>query len=117
MVKKDAPLLDDFDVANAAALAEMLVDEQTSQKVQLMIINDILEASKNLTFFEKMFNEEMSLAKCPFCSHLNHFLIPEDDLNQFGWVSYEHDERVLQHTSVDTCPDYAEACAKKKTVA
>jgi len=111
---KDDALMDDFDVANAAALAEMLGDPATSEKVRLQIINEILESSKNLTFFEKMFNENVSLAQCPFCKHENHWLIPEDDLNQMNWVTHENDERVPQHTSQDTCPDYAEACAKKK---
>jgi hypothetical protein len=114
MANDDVGLLDDFDVANAAALAEMLGDPSTSEKVRLQIINEILEASKNLTFFEKMYNENVSLAKCPFCSHENHWLIPEDDLNQMGWVTHEKDDTVPRHTSADTCSDYAEACGKKK---
>jgi hypothetical protein len=114
MARDDDRLMDDFDVANASALAEMLGDPATSEKVRLMIINEVLESSKNITFFEAMFNEALSLAKCPFCKHENHWLIPEDDLNQMDWVSCEQDERVPRHSSADLCKDYAEACSKKK---
>jgi len=114
MAKDDVGPMDDFDEANAAALAEMLGDQATSEKVRLQIINEILESSKNDSFFEKMFNENISLACCPFCKHENHWLIPEDELNQMGWISHEQDENVPKHTSEDSCHDYAEACAKKK---
>lgn len=114
MAKDDIRLLDDFDISNAAALAEMLGDPATGEKVRLQIISEILESHKNDTFFEKLFSENMSLAKCPFCSHKNHWLIPEDELNIVGWISHVEDEAVPQHTNIDTCKDYAEACAKKK---
>jgi phage FluMu protein Com len=113
--KKD--IIDDFDEANAAALAEMVADQQTSEPVRLQIINEILEASVNETFFEKMFAEDLSLAKCPHCKHENHWLIPEDDLNQIGWVTSDKDSRVPKHTSEDLCSEYAEACSKKKVTA
>lgn len=103
-----------FDEANASALAEMLVDPATSEPVRLQIINDILEASGSDTFFETMFKEMLSFAQCPHCNHENHWLVPEEDLNQMGWVTHEKDDRVPRHTSQDVCSEFAEACAKKR---
>lgn len=109
--------IDGFDEANAATLAELLVDPSTSEAVRLQIINELNEASKNETFFEAMFNEVLSLGACPCCHHKNHWLIPEDDLNQMGWVSYKKDTRVKEKPDRRSCPDYQEACSKKKTTA
>jgi hypothetical protein len=107
--------IDDFDEANAGVLAEMLADPHTSEPVRLQIINDILDASKDDSFFETMLQEEMSLSGCPHCNHQNHWLIPEDDLNQMSWVSHEKDGRVKRNTTAEDCEEFAEACAKKKT--
>ena len=97
MTKKNK-LAEAFDEKNAAALAEMLVDPQTSEAVRLQIINELNEASRSETFFEAMFSEELSLGSCPHCAHKSHWLIPEDDLAQMGWVSHKEDPRVKQHT-------------------
>jgi len=107
--------LDDFAEQNAAALAEMLADPQTNPTVRLQIITEILQSSENQTFFQTMFEEEISLAECPCCKHKNFWLIPEDDLNEMGFVSHEEDERVHRHTTSETCEEYAEACSKKKS--
>ena len=107
--------LDDFDEANADALAEILADPATSEPVRLGIINEILSQAGDQNFFETMFTELMTLAKCPHCAHENHFLIPEDDLNQFGWVTHEKDDRVPVHTTKIECKEFSEACLKKKT--
>jgi hypothetical protein len=104
-----------FDENNAAALADLLVNPATSKTVQLQIINEILESSKEETFFETMIQEEMSLGNCSFCGHQNHWLVPEDDLNTLGWVSYEKDTRVKQNTTIKDCEEFQEACLKKKT--
>lgn len=105
----------EFDEANASALAEMMVDPTTSEAVRLQIINDILEATGDNTFFETMFKEMLSFGKCAFCKHENHWLIPEEDMAQMGWVTMEKDKNVRRHTSIDDCPEFAEACTKKKT--
>lgn len=105
----------DFDEANAEALAEMLVDPVTSENIRLQIINEILDKSKNQTFFETMYAELMSLTKCPFCHHETHWLIPEDDLNQMGWVSSDNDKRVPVNATDADCAEFQEACLKKKT--
>jgi hypothetical protein len=107
----------DFDHENASALAEMLTSPMTSEAVRLQIINSLLEDDRDATFFETMFKEGMSLANCPFCDHENYFLVPEDDLNQFGWVSSESDPRVIVNPTKIDCPEYMEACKKKKTTA
>ncbi len=113
--EKDGERVLDFDEANAQALAEMLSDPTTSEHVRLQIINEILEQSKDQTFFETMFIEELTLAVCPFCKHKTHWLIPEDDLNQMGWVSHEQDKRVKKHTTIKDCEIFQEACSKKKS--
>lgn len=114
---KTHTLIDGFDEKNAKALAAMLVDRQTSEAVRLQIINELNEASKNDTFFEAIFNETLSLGACPKCHHENHWLIPEDDLAQMGWVSSKVDDRVKRHTDIKDCPEFAESCSKKKTTA
>lgn len=111
--KKD--LIKDFDEENAAVLAGLLVDPQTSEAVRLQIINELNETSKNETFFETMFNEELSVGLCPCCAHKNHWLIPEEDLNQMGWVTSKKDERVKAQTTFNDCNEFAESCSKKKT--
>ena len=107
----------DFDEKNASTLAEMLVDPATTEAVRLQIINDILEAAGDNTFFETMMKEDMSKSACPMCKHKTHWLVPEEDLNQMGWVSSEKDSRVPQHSSSAICPEFAEACLKKRTTA
>jgi len=108
---------DSFDEQNAQALVALLSDPTTDHRIRMQIIAEILEASKADTFFESMFAEGMSLGACPNCDHSNHWLIPEEDLNVFGWVTSEKDSRVPIHTNDALCAEYAEACAKKKTVA
>ena len=103
----------DFDVQNAAAMAEILADPVTSEAVRLQIINEILADSKSESFFETMFQEEMSLSKCAFCNHENHWLVPEDEKNIMGRVTYEKDKRVPKQPTKDECTDFQEACQKK----
>lgn len=107
----------DFDEDNAKALSEMLADPITSENVRLQIINTLLEEGKDDTFFETMYRELMSLGECPLCSHENHWAVPEDELNMFGWVSAEKDPRVKANTTIKDCPEYQEACAKKRLTA
>ena len=107
-------LLAGFDEKNASALAEMLVDPNTSEAVRLQIINELNEASKDQQFFETMFNESLTLGACPCCLHKNHWLVPEDELNQMGWVTSKEDTRVKTHTDAKDCIEFAEACSKKK---
>jgi hypothetical protein len=114
--KKDAKS-DVFDDTNAEVMASIISDPTTSEHVKLMILNTLLEIEKDATFFEQMFKGDMTFCRCPRCEHKNHWLIPEDDLNQMGHATFEEDERVKPHTTEADCPRYREACAKKKTSA
>lgn len=103
-----------FDEANASVLSDMLVDRQTSEAIRLQIINELNEATKTDTFFEAIFNEALSFGPCPCCGHENHWLVPEDNLSQMGWVTSDKDSRVPRHTDSKTCSQWAEACSKKR---
>ena len=61
--------------------------------------------------------DEIGRCELHICDHENHWLVPEDDENEMGWVSYEKDKRVLKHTDKDSCPLFQEACSKKRTTA
>jgi len=106
-----------FDEANAEALTEMLTDQTTSEAVRLQIVNELIEESKDETFFETMFAELLSEGECPCCGHKNHWLVPEDELAQMGHVTPDVDPRVKRHTTAKDCPEYQEACSKKKVTA
>lgn len=114
MSEKKEVSIDGFNESNAKALTEILIDPATPESVRLQIINELNESEKSNSFFETMFKELLTVGACPCCHHENHWLIPEDDLSQMGWVTPEKDSRVPQHTDKNSCPDFAEACAKKK---
>ena len=115
--KKKSKLIEGFDEKNAEALTALLVDPQTSEAVRLQIINELNETSKAQTFFESIFEEALSMGACPCCGHKNHWLIPEDQLTQMGWITSKEDTRVKVHTDADDCKEFSQACAKKKTTA
>lgn len=105
---------DTLDKANARVLADLATDPQTSPHKQVEIWNKLLEAREGQDFFQTIFEELLSFGACPECSHESHWAIPEDELNQIGWVSHEKDKRVLKNTDADSCPTYQEACGKKR---
>ncbi len=107
--------IDGFNESNAEALTEILINPATPESVRPQIINELNENEKTNSFFEAMFKEMLTLGACPHCHHENHWLIPEDDLSQMGWVTHEKDSRVPRHTDVKSCPPFGEACSKKKT--
>lgn len=109
--------LSDFHKENAEILLALALDESTTEHTRIQIFTKLLENKKDSNFFETMFRELMSYGPCPECGHENHWLIPEDDLNQMGYITSKHDPRVKAHTTADDCPEYQEACVKKKTVA
>lgn len=100
--------------ANAAVLAELVVEPTTPEALRIKILNKLLEASEGTSFFKTIYEESLSLAECPECGHSNHWLVPEDDLNKMSWVSHEKDSRVLTQTNKDTCPSWEEACSKRR---
>ncbi len=113
MGEKKETSIDGFNEANAEALTEILVNPATPESVRLLIINELNESEKSNSFFETMFNELLTVGRCPHCAHENHWLIPEDDKSQMGWVTPEKDNRVPKHTDKKSCPEFAEACSKK----
>jgi len=44
----------------------------------------------------------------------NHWLCSEEELNQMGYVSMEEDERVPETTDEENCPEFQQACLKKR---
>lgn len=100
---------------NLSILAELVADPQTSEHLRVNIINKLLESRAGQNFFLTMFEEGLSFGSCPCCGHKNHWLIPEDSLNEMGWVSYKNDKRVPTQATESDCSEFAEACLKKKT--
>lgn len=101
--------------ANAKVLADLLIDHKTNTHQTVKILNKLLEGREHDGFFEVMMQEKMSYAPCPECGHENHWLIPEDHLNKMGWVTGHKDPRVKINTTHEDCPQFQEACGKRKT--
>jgi hypothetical protein len=103
-----------LDAANAEVIADLVADPDTPDFLRVQMINKMLESRKAENFFAAMLSESLSYGACPECGHENHWLIPENDLNQMGWVSCEEDPRVKRMTTVKDCERWQEACAKKR---
>lgn len=108
--------VDPVERANAKALADLVADTQTTDYLRVRIITKLLESREGQDFFKSVFEDGLSFGACPDCGHLNHWAIPEDILNQMGWVTHEKDPQVPQVTNEEICPEFQEACAKKKVV-
>lgn len=113
MESKQKPKLSSAE-ANAQALAEIIVDDSTPTLYQIEALNKLLESGQQPDFFLTMLELGVSMGRCPCCGHQNHWLIPEDRLNEMGYVSAEKDSRVKTSTTIDDCAIFREACAKKK---
>lgn len=109
--KRDEELLD---AAQARALADMIVEPTTPELLRVRMINKFIEARSGGNFFATIFREGLSKGKCPKCQHENHWLIPEEDLNQMGFVTHEQDSRVERTTDAEFCPKWQQSCKKKK---
>ena len=103
-----------FDKQNAEVMAELIVDPSTTDILKVNIITKILESREGINFFQTLFQESLSYGECPCCGHQNHWAIPEDNLNQMGWVSSKEDKKVTEETNEENCKLWAEACKKKK---
>lgn len=103
-----------FNQKNAEALAQIIIDGKSTPQMSVKILTKLLESETSEDFFRTMFEEDLSFGSCPKCGHENHWFVPEQELNKMGHVSFQHDERVKQFTSEKDCPEFAEACAKKK---
>jgi hypothetical protein len=115
--KKRKYTFESVENTNLSILAELVADPQTSEHLRVNIINKLLESRVGQNFFLTMFEEGLSFGACPCCGHENHWLIPEDALNEMGWVSFKKDPNVPSKLTSEICPEYAEACQKKKTSA
>ena len=109
-----AKKLDDLNDKNAAALVELLLDSETPDNTQFNIIAHLVNSRKGQGFHKTIFEEMLSFGTCPKCSHENHWLIPEDDLNKMGWVTHEKDLKVSETTDIESCINFQEACKKRK---
>lgn len=99
---------------NQRALMQILADPDTPADVQVSLWKKILSDSDDSTFFETMFRELASYGECPFCAHENHWAVPEKELNLMGYVSSDKDPRVKPSTTDKDCPEFGQACPKKK---
>jgi hypothetical protein len=102
------------DKINAEVMADLVADPQTTDHLRVKIITKLLESREGQSFFKTLFEEGLSFGECPCCGHETHWAIPEDELNQMGYVSYEKDPLVKEHHDIKTCPEFQEAHFKKK---
>lgn len=105
---------DESEEINAKVLADLVADPVTTDQLRVRIIQKLLEGREGNDFFRTIFEENVSYGCCPNCNFETHWAVPEEILNIFGWVSSQKDKRVKQHTSEKDCPEYAEACNKKR---
>ena len=103
-----------LDNKNVKVIAQLVADADTSEALRVKLINALNEASGEDNFFQTMFEGKMSYGECPECSHKNHWLIPETDLNKIDWVTCEQDPEVPENTDKEICTEWEEACIKKK---
>jgi hypothetical protein len=103
-----------FDIKNAQTLIELITDPDTSDATRIQILNKLSEAKVEENFFRAMLEQMLSWGACPHCQHENHWLIPENTLNEMGEVTYQRDPRVKANTTAKDCPTFQESCGKKK---
>lgn len=100
--------------ANAAVLVELITAPNVTETLRISAMEKLTASKGDEDFFRTMLEEKLSYGECPHCQHKNHFLIPEENLNQMGYVSKDEDERVPETTNEESCPTFQEACLKKK---
>lgn len=100
--------------ANAAVLVELITGSGISETLRITAMERLIASKTNDTFFETMFEENLTYGTCPHCDHANHWLITEDAANQMGWVSHKEDPRVPETTDAKSCPTYEQSCKKKR---
>ena len=100
--------------ANAAVLVELITAPNISESLRIQAMEKLTASKEDQAFFKTMLEEGLTLGECPHCQHKNHWLIPEEELNQMGHVSHDEDDRVTEHTDEESCPQFQQACLKKK---
>jgi hypothetical protein len=103
-----------MDEANAAVLVELITGPNISENLRIQAMEKLTASKDNDSFFQTMLEENLTLGECPSCQHKNHWMIPEEELNQMGYVSMEEDDRVPETTDDKSCPEFQQACLKKK---
>lgn len=103
-----------LDEANAAVLVELITGPNISETLRIAAMEKLTGDKEGQTFAKTMLEENLTYGECPYCEHKNHWLVDEESLNQMSWVSREHDDRVPEHTNADSCPEFQQACLKKK---
>ena len=103
-----------LDEKNAAVLVELITGSNISETLRIQAMEKLTGSKENNSFFHTMMEEKLSYGECPHCGHKNHWLIPEDEANQMGYVSKDEDERVPEYTDAESCPEFQQACLKKR---
>lgn len=106
--------IDSLSEENANVLAALIVDPATSDHVRIAILNKLMEIRQDRSFFETVFEDKLSFGACPHCGHEEHWAVPEEALNQLGYVTADHDRNVPRQATEETCPEFKEACMKRK---
>jgi len=107
-------IFSNMDEENVAVLSQILTDPQAGEPLKVKILSKFIEAKKGRPFFETMLEEKLDFGSCPNCGHEDHWLVPEEALNQRGIVSSTLDPRVKNYTTERDCPEFKQACIKKK---
>jgi hypothetical protein len=100
--------------ANAEVLVELITAPNISESLRISAMEKLTAAKENQSFFKTMVEEKLTYGECPKCQHKNHWLVPEEELNQQGYVSKDEDDRVPEHTDEESCPLFQQSCLKKK---
>ena len=112
MPKKES--YETIEAQNASVLADLVVDPMTPEATRVQILNKLLESKSDQNFFDTLIEERLDFAECPNCQHTNFWLTPEIELNKRGISTSSRDPRVKDHTTEQECPEWQEACQKKK---
>jgi hypothetical protein len=113
MSQKNSKILA-LDEANAAVLVELITGPNISENLRIQAMEKLTASKNNDSFFQTMLEEDLTRGECPYCQHKNHWLVPEEELNQMGYVSKDEDDKVPETTNIKSCPEFQEACLKKK---
>ncbi len=100
--------------ANAAVLVELITAPNVTETLRISAMEKLTDSKEDQSFFRTMLEEKLTQGVCPKCEHKNHWLVPEEELNQMGYVSHDEDERVPETTNEESCPTFQQACLKKK---
>jgi hypothetical protein len=103
-----------LDERNAEVLVELICGPNISETLRISAMEKLTASKNNDTFFQTMLAEKLTYGECPHCQHKNHWLVPEEELNQMGYVSKDEDDRVPETTDDKSCPEFQQSCLKKK---